>query len=159
MVTRKCKLIFAIFLFFLLTFLVLFFFLLPRQKNSPATVEYTLLATVREEVAAALQKGDVLIDGAGKGEAGVLTDLRISHAYEEDSLGISREKRGFVRLILSVRTPAVREHGIFHAGNLALIPGKNISLHGHAVLTGVCLSVREVPASLSGAAPLLPREI
>lgn len=145
MVTHKCKLIFTILLFFLLIPPAVFLLAVPQGKTEMTTVRYVLLATVREEVAAALKPGDALIDGAGKGEAGVICAMDVAPAREEDEKGNLREKKGVVRLTLSIKTKAARKSGVFRAGTLALIPGRTVSLHGHAVLEGICLSVKEEP--------------
>ena len=81
-----------------------------------------------------LFQGDSVTDGAGKGEAGVVTHVSLAPTLTEiydgtqGTLRCVREE-GYLNATITVRAAVKQQNGGLSAGTLSLLRGKTVFLH------------------------------
>ena len=131
-------------LYVLLPLLCLLGFLLiwgSHEKKEPlSTVRYTVLCVTDADTADHIAIGDRLTDGVGKGQVGEVKAVSVTAALGERADGIfplPRQKR----VLLEIEGQGLRKGGGAWVDGMELLLGKRLSLHGRALLEGVCLAV------------------
>ena len=131
----------------LIAALLLSFFVLPLCAEAP-TAEYKVyFHRIPAPTAEGVKVGNTVIDGAGKGEAGVVARVTVLPCFTEvyrpeSGTLVCVAEEGYRDITVTVRTSAKRTKAGLQAGTLPLLCGKAVFLHLPSLCgEGVILSV------------------